>query len=116
MHPILTIEFKAKTLDAEIEEESVTVHNPEELFAFIAPNGGCDNIPDEVGEIRFVFLPPEHKNADNPVADTPAMLQLHQVLFSGPLAEISQIAEQIQDKAGRGELSAGFLRMVGCTE
>ena len=71
MKPILTIEFKTKTLDAEIEEESVTVHNPEELFAFIAPDGGCDNIPDEVGEIRFIFLPPQHKNVDNPVADTP---------------------------------------------
>lgn len=114
MKPILTVEFTAKTQDAQIEEESVTLHSSEELFAFVAPGGGCDNIPDAVGEIRMVFLPLEHRNSQNPLADTPALLQLHRVLFTGPLAEIAQLSEQMLDKAGRGELSPGFLRAIGC--
>jgi hypothetical protein len=113
MKPILTVEFIAKALDGEFKEESVTLHTPEELFEFVAPGGGCENIPDDVEEIRMVFLPPEHRNTKNPVADIPAILQLHRVLFTGPLAEISQLSEQIQDKAGRDELSAGFLRVIG---
>ena len=57
MRPILTVEFHAKDRGVEFEEESVTLHSPEELFKFVAPGGGCETIPDEVGEIRMVFVP-----------------------------------------------------------
>lgn len=113
MQPILTVEFSAKAGDYEFNEESVPLHSPEELFEFVSPGGGCENIPNEVEEIKMVFLQPEHRNANNPIADAPAMLQLHMVIFTGPLSEISQTAEQIIDKAGRGELSDSFLKVIG---
>jgi hypothetical protein len=91
----------------------VPIHSPEELFAFIAPGGGCDRIPDEVNEIQMVFLHPEHPNVGNPAADAHATLQIGMVYFSGPLAEISRTAEEILDKFGRGELSRAFLRVAG---
>ncbi len=116
MKPILTVEFHAKDRDVEFDEESVALHSTEELFQFIAPGGGCDTIPDEVDEIRMVFLPPEHPNAQNPIADLPATLQLGMVLFNGPLAEITSAAEQILDKAGRGELSTSFLTVIGAEQ
>lgn len=111
--PILTVEFTANAGDYGYKEESVPLHSPEELFEFVAPGGGCENIPSEVEEIRMVFLPPEHRNTSNPIADTPVMLQIHMVIFTGTLSEIEQTAEQIIDKAGRGELSDSFLRIIG---
>jgi hypothetical protein len=113
MKPILTVEFDAKAGDYEYKEESVPLHSPEELFEFVAPGGGCENIPSEVEEIRMVFLSPEHRNTSNPIADAPAMLQVHMVVFTGSLSAISQTAEQIIDKAGRGELSDSFLKVIG---
>ena len=115
MRPILIVEFHAKDKDVEFEEESVTLHSPEELFEFVAPGGGCDAIPNEVGEIRMVFLPPEHPNTQNLIADLPATLQLGIVFLYGPLSEITNIAEQILDRAGRGELSKSFLTIIGAT-
>ena len=35
------------------------------------------------------------------------------LLFTGPLSEIIQTAEQILDKAGRGELANSFLKVIG---
>jgi hypothetical protein len=113
MKPVITVEFTAKAGDLEINEESVPLHSPEEFFAFVAPNGGCDAIPNEVGEIKMVFLPPEHPNTQNPIADCYVSLQMGIVFFSGPLSEIAQISEQLLDKAGRGELSASFLKVIG---
>jgi len=113
MRPILTVEFHAKDRDVEFEEESVTLHSPEELFKFVAPGGGCETIPDEVGEIRMVFLTPEHPNVQNPIADLPVTLQIGMVVFYGPLSEITTTAEQILDRAGRGELSSSFLTVIG---
>ncbi len=115
MRPILTVEFSARGWDLEIKEESVPLHSPEELFEFVAPGGGCETIPNEVDEIRMVFLPPEHPNVQNPIADAPATLQIGMVMFNGPLAEIATTAEQILDKAGRGELSPSFLTVIGLT-
>jgi hypothetical protein len=113
MKPVLTVEFKAKPGEREFEEESVALHHPDELFAFIAPGGDCEKIPDEVAEIQIVYLPPEHPNTSNPVADLPAVLELGMVIISGPLSEISQTAEQIIDRAGRGELSHAFMKVIG---
>ena len=113
MKPILTVEFSAKAGDYQFKEESIVIHNTEEFFAFVSPGGGCEKIPDEVEEIRVVFLPVEHKNPHNPIADLPTILQLHQIIFTGPLSEISQTAEQMLDRAGRGELSAAFCRVIG---
>ena len=79
----------------------------------VAPGGGCELIPSEVGEIKMVFLPPEHPNSQNPIADKAATLQLGIVFFSGPLSEIAQTATEILDKAGRGELSDSFLKVIG---
>ena len=113
MNPVLSVEFKVQAADGEFNEESVAVHNPEELFGFVAPGGGCEQIPDEVGEINVVFLKPPHANASNPVADIPVTLQLGMVYLTGPLAEIVQTAQEILDRAGRGELSASFLTVIG---
>lgn len=113
MNPIMTVEFSAKTNADEIKEESVALHNPEELFAFVAPGGGCEKIPCEVCEIQMVFLKPEHPNTKNPIADKRVTLQLGIVFFTGPLSEIMQTIEQIIDKAGRNELSDSFLKVIG---
>lgn len=113
MKPILTVEFSTKIGDEEFKEESIPLHNTEEFFKFVAPDGGCENIPSEVGEIRMVFLSPEHPNAQNPVADAAATLQMGIVVFNGPLAEIAETATQIIDKAGRGELSESFMQSAG---
>ena len=113
MKPVITVEFTVKSGDYEFNEESVTLHSPAELFEFVAPGGGCERIPNDVEEIRMVFLPPEHKNVDNPIADVPVMLQMHSVVFTGALAKISHTVEQIIDKAGRGELSESFMRVIG---
>ena len=112
MKPIITVEFSAKAGDQEFKEESVTFHNPEELFSFVASGGGCDSIPDEVDEIQMVFLQPANPNTQNPVADKRVTLELGMVFITGPLSEIVQTAEQLIDKAGRGELSESFLRVI----
>lgn len=112
MKPVITVEFSAKAGDQEYQEESVSFHEPQELFAFVAPGGGCERIPDNVDEIQMVFLQPEHANTNNPIADKRVTLELGMVFLNGPLAEIVQTAEQIIDKAGRGELSDAFLRAI----
>ena len=111
MQPI-TIEFTVKTDDDSFREDSVTFATPEEMFDFIAPGGGCEEMPDDLGEIRMIFLPPEHANTASPVADKRATLQMGIVLITAPLATIVQIAEEIIDKVGRGEISAGFLAAI----
>lgn len=112
-NPVLTVEFKAKAADKEFMEESVTLHSPEELLAFVAPGGGCDAIPPEVGEIRMMFLDAAHANISNPLADKRVTLQIGMVVFTGPLAVIVQTAEQLLDRAGRGELSPSFVSVLG---
>lgn len=111
-NPIITVEFNAKAGDITFQEESVPIHSPEELFAFVAPGGGCERIPDEVDEIQMIFLEPEHPNKQNPIADKRATLELGMVFITGPLSEIMQTIEQLLDKAGRNELSASFLKVI----
>jgi len=113
MHPIIQIEFKARASEHDFAEESIPIHSPEELFAYIAPGGGCETIPDEVDEIQIVFLPPAHRNSANPIADRPATLELGMVYLTGPLSEIGQAIEAMIDRAGRGELSESFLLVTG---
>ena len=113
MNPIFSVEFTVKATDGEFKEESIALHSAGELFEFVAPGGGCEAIPSEVGEINMVFLKPEHRNAQNPIADANATLQLGMVFFTGPLAEIVEIAQGILDKSGRGELSGSFLTVIG---
>ena len=48
-------------------------------------------------------------------ADLVATLQLGMVFFTGPLAEIGQLIEQLLDKTGRGELSKAFMTVTGMT-
>lgn len=112
MQPIVTVEFSGKAGGPECKEESVSFHNPEELFEFIAPGGECDKIPDEVAEIQLIFLHPRHPNTQNPIADKAVTLEMGMVYLTGPLAEVVQTAEQLIDKAGRGELSDSFLRII----
>jgi hypothetical protein len=113
MQPILAVEYRVKVGEDELEEESVPLHDPEELLAFVAPGGGCEQIPSGVEEIRMVFLKPPHPNVRNPLADVVVTLQLGMVFFSGPLSEVVQTAEQLLDKAGRGDLSNSFLTVIG---
>lgn len=116
MNPVITVEFSAKSDDVDFKEESVPIHNLEELFAFVAPGGGCERIPDEVDEIQFIFLKPEHSNSQNPIADKRATLELGMVFFTGPLSEIMETVEHILDRAGRGELSESFLKIIAAGE
>jgi hypothetical protein len=113
MQPILAVEYRIKVGDDELKEESVPLHAPVELLHFVAPGGGCELIPSEVEEIRLVFLKPQHPNVRNPLADVPVTLQLGMVFLNGPLSEVVQTAEQLLDKAGRGELSGSFLAVIG---
>ena len=113
MKPVITVEFSAKAGDEEYKEESVPLHSPQELFEFVAPNGGCEAIPNDVVEIKMIFLPPQHANKQNPIADVKATLQLGMVFLTGPLSEIAQVSEQLLDKAGRGELAPSFLKAIG---
>jgi hypothetical protein len=106
--PII-IEFMANTGDQSFKEDSVTFASAEELFEYIAPGGGCESMPSDLGEIRMIFLPPEHPNITNPVADKRATLQLGIVLITASLATIVQVSQEIIDKVGRGELSEAFV-------
>jgi len=112
MKPIMTIEFKGKTSGHDFAEESIAVHSLEELFAFVAPGGGCETIPDEVDEIQIVILPEAHPNTQNPIADRPATLELGLIYLTGPLVVIGQVIEMLIDRAGRGELSDVFLQVT----
>lgn len=112
MQPVITVEFTARAGDQSFKEENVTFHSPEELFAFVAPDGGCDAISDEVAEIQMVFLQPQHPNTQSPIADKRVTLELGMVFLTGPLATIVQTVEQLIDKAGRGELSESFLKVI----
>jgi hypothetical protein len=113
MQPILAVEYRVKVGDDELQEESIPLRNPEELLAFVAPGGGCEQIPSEVEEIRMVFFSPQHPNVRNPIADVVVTLQLGMVFLSGPFSEVVNTAEQLLDKAGRGELSGSFLSVIG---
>jgi hypothetical protein len=112
MKPI-TIEFSMKAGERDFKEDTVALHTPEELFEYVAPGGRCESMPDDVDEIQIVFLSPEHANTQNPIADLRGTLELGMVFLTGPLAEILQTAEEIIDKAGRGELSDSFLAVIG---
>jgi hypothetical protein len=105
----ITIEFTVKNGDQSFKEDSVTFATAEELFEYISPGGGCESMPSDLGEIRMIFLPPEHPNITNPVADKRATLQLGIILITAPLATIVQVTQEILDKVGRGELSEAFL-------
>jgi hypothetical protein len=116
MEPILAVEFTARAGEETFQEESVHLHSVDELFAYVAPGGGCERIPSEVDEIRIVFLKPAHPNHRNPAADLVATLQLGMVFFTGPLAELGQLIEQLLDRYGRDELSRAFLAVTGMTD
>ena len=111
MMPITT-EFIVKNGDRSFKEDSVTFGTPEELFEYISPGGGCENMPSDLGEIQMIFLPPKHPNITNPIADKRATLQLGIVLITAPLSAIVQISQEIIDKVGRAELSEAFLGVV----
>ena len=115
MTPI-TIEFSLKTGDRDFKEDVVALHTPEELFKYVAPGGGCESMPDDVDEIQIVLLSPEHPNTKNPIADIRGTLELGMVFLTGPLSEILQTAEEIIDKAGRGELSESFMTVIGAKD
>lgn len=112
MQPI-TIEFTVHKGDQTFKEDSVTLENAEALFDYVAPGGGCEHMPDDLGEIQMVFLQPEHPNTLNPIADKRVNLQVGMVLFTGPFATIVQVSEEIIDKVGRGELSKAFMAVIG---
>lgn len=112
MMPI-SVEFIVKNGDKSLKEDSVTFGNPEELFSYIAPGGGCERMPSDLGEIQMIFLPPEHPNITNPIADKRVTLQLGIVFITGPLSTIVQISQEIIDKVGRAEVSEAFLAVIG---
>ena len=82
-------------------------------MAYVAPNGGCDMIPDEVDEIQFIFMHPETPNRQNPFADANATLKMGMVFFTGPISDIAQAIELLMERAERGQLSSSFLTVIG---
>lgn len=113
MKPVLTVEFHAEDQAVSFSEETVALHSLEELFDYVAPGGGCEKIPDEVAEIRMVFLADEAGSTEGLVADIPATLQLGMVVFYGPLSEIAATARQLLERADQGKLSPDFLSVIG---
>lgn len=111
MKPV-TIEFTVKEGDNSFKEDSISFAGTEEMFAYISPGGGCEDLPSDLAEIRMIFLPPKHPNITNPVADMRATLQLGVVLITAPLSQIGQISGEIIDKVGRAEISEAFLAAV----
>ena len=109
----ITIEFIVENGDKSFKEDSVTFGNPEELFEYISPGGGCEKMPSDLGEIQMIFLPPEHPNIINPIADKRVTLELGMVFITGPLSTIVQISQEIIDKVGRAELSEAFMSVIG---
>lgn len=116
MKPIINVEFTARVGDREFKEESVAFHSPAELFDYVSHGGGCEQIPDDVEEIQMIFLPHSKANARHPIDNVPATLELGIVFFTGPLADIVQISQQLLGKASRKELSDSFLRILGVKE
>jgi hypothetical protein len=114
MTPI-TIEFNVTKNGQTFKEDSVTLASAQELFDYIAPGGGCEQMPSDLGEIQMMFLQPDHPNTLNPIADKRVNLQLGMIMMTGPFSLIVQISEEIIDKVGRGELSDAFLSVVGAT-
>ena len=112
MTPI-TIEFSFNTNGQDFKEDAVALRSPEELFEYVSPGGGCESMPDDVDEIQLVFISPDNPNTQNPVADVRGTLQLGMVFLTGPLAEILQASQEIIDRAGRGDLSEAFLKVIG---
>jgi hypothetical protein len=111
MMPI-TVEFNVTKGGETFREDSVTLRNAEELFDYVAPGGDCEKMSSDVGEIQMIFLPPQHANTLNPIADQRVTLQLGMVLMTGPLAEIIKVSQTILDKVGRNELSESFLKVI----
>lgn len=109
----ITIEFNVKAGDKLLKEDSVTFATPEELFEYVAPGGGCENMPSDLAEIQMFFLSPEHPNTRNPIADKRVTLQLGIVFITAPLSIIVQIAQEIIDRMGRAELSDAFQAVIG---
>ncbi len=70
-------------------------------------------MPSDMGEIQMIFLPPEHPNINNPIADKRVTLQLGIVLITGPLSTIVQTSQEIIDKVGRAEVSEAFMAVIG---
>ena len=105
----ITIEFSVKNGDQTIKEDSVSLESPLELFEYIAPGGDCERMPSDLSEIQLILQSPEHPNVINPIADKRVTLQLGLVLITGSLAEILEVAQELIDKMGRGELSEAFL-------
>jgi len=105
----ITIEFSVKHDDQIIKQDSVSLASTLELFEYIAPGGDCERMPSDLSEIQLILQPPKHPNVTNPIADKRVTLQLGLVLVTGPLSEILQVAQELIDKMGRGELSEAFL-------
>jgi len=55
MRPLLAVEFHTKDGDVEFDEESVRLHSPEALFAFVAPGGGCNSADTNEDKERLLF-------------------------------------------------------------
>ena len=108
MHPV-TIEFNVRSGDQTFTEDSVTFRSVEELYEYIAPGGDCEKMPSDLAEIQMIILSDSHSGGLNPIADKRATLQLGIVFITGPLSAIVQFVDSLIDKAGKNEVSDGFL-------
>ena len=114
MNPILRVEFMAKAGDETYQEESVPLHSVDEFAEFVAPEGGCEAIPNTVAEIKMVFLP-EPGNPANPLSETRVTLQAGMVLLTGSLGQITELCNLLVDKARQQKLAPGFLKAIGAS-
>lgn len=113
MKPNFNVEFMAKAGGHYIKEESVAFHSPEELFRYVSPGGGCEQIPDDIDEIQMVFLPHHERQLDSRMDEVPVTLEMGMVFFTGTLTDIVQMSQLLLGKASRGELSHAFLKIIG---
>lgn len=113
MKPVLTVEFRARDGELAVEEENVTLNGIDDLRAFVAPGGGCERIPDDVGEIHFTFMPSSVGEHADRLARLPATLQLGMIYLIGPLAALTDALDLLRIEASRGTLSPTFLVVIG---
>ena len=97
MHPIFTVEFKARNGDLEFEDAYP-----------LALAGGA------IYEIHLTLLPADNAGTGaGPLQQLPATVQLGMVFISGPLGEIVETLDRIGERAGRGQLADSFLKVIG---
>ncbi|MCB1866814.1 MAG: hypothetical protein KDG50_15465 [Chromatiales bacterium] len=112
MNPRLKIEFCINGEGGVIVEESLTFPSPDDFLDFISPGGGCESIDSAIDEVRVILAPGGQFETGNRLAAHGATLQVGMYLFTGPLAEIADLAQRLIAHAADNDIAESFYRMV----